>query len=146
MTRYPHPCPDLDQLLRLIGILGEPGKRFFWKEWRPNEDGYGYTKIKGGVVALFRETGAVADDAHDSRAHDFADYVLMLFATSSQDEERALVDLIGSAITSGDTTAVGTHFLADLRATAWRVWRDHHAATADDTVKWWTDAAWDAPR
>lgn len=135
MTNRHHDCFDLDQLLRLIGILGSPTDRDFWASWRTDMDGYGYNKIKAGIEALGRST-----ETHNHWAHDFADYILMLFATDSPDKEAKLADTIGRAITSGDTQTVGTQFLTDLRSTAWRVWRDHHSANAATTIQQWTDA------
>ncbi|MGW1729224.1 hypothetical protein ACWCQK_41140 [Streptomyces sp. NPDC002306] len=76
----------------------------------------------------------------DHGGHGFADYVLMLVATDSPEKEVKLADRIGQRITSGDALQVGTPFLADLRATAWSVWRDHQDATAARTVKEWNSA------
>ncbi|MFF5184823.1 hypothetical protein ACFY30_13715 [Streptomyces sp. NPDC000345] len=138
MTTRRHDCFDLDRLLRLIGMLGSPTERDFWASWRTDMDGYGYKKIKGGIEALARS--ADAPDEHDHWAHDFADYVLMLFAADSPEKEAELADTIGRTITSGDSQTVGALFLADLRSTAWRVWRDHHSSDAATTIQQWKDA------
>ncbi|MDH2393642.1 hypothetical protein QCN29_33755 [Streptomyces sp. HNM0663] len=140
MTHRCHDCIDLDRLLRLIGILGSPTERDFWASWRTDVDGYGYKKIKSGIEGIARSAEMSDMHDHDYRAHDFADYVLLLFATDSPEKEAELVDEIGRSITSGDSQAVGTQFLADLRSTAWRVWRDHHSADAATTIQQWTDA------
>ncbi|MFE6474582.1 hypothetical protein [Streptomyces rochei] len=132
-----HDCSDLDQLLRLIGMLGNPAEKDFWKSWRTKDDGYGYDKIKACITSLAR---ADQDNMHDYRAHDFADYVLMLFTTETPEADAELADTIGRQMTSGDSRTVGARFLEDLRATAWRVWRDHHHAEAATTVKEWTAA------
>ncbi|MFF9003696.1 hypothetical protein ACF1GW_39025 [Streptomyces achromogenes] len=137
-----HDCRDLDQLLRLIGILGSPANEHsFWESWRPKDHGYGFKKIKAGIVALHRP-----DADHDYLARDFADYVLMLFATETPEGEAQLVDSIGRHITAGHSTAVGTQFLADLRNTAWRVWRDHRGPNADSVVDWWRQTSYPGER
>ncbi|MFD9778345.1 hypothetical protein ACFWZS_29765 [[Kitasatospora] papulosa] len=134
--------PDLDQLLRLIGILGSPiAAGGFWESWRHNEDGYGFKKIKSGVASIARSASN-----HDYLARDFADYVLMLFATETPEQEDKLADMIGRHITSGHTQAVGAQFLADLRGTAWRVWRDHHEVTAIDAIEQWAQAPFPGER
>ncbi|MEV7203499.1 hypothetical protein [Streptomyces griseoluteus] len=133
----PHNCSDLDQLLRLIGMLGDPTEKDFWQTWRTKNDGYSYDKIKGCITGLAR---AEQDGMHDYRAHDFADYVLMLFTTDTADEDAELAETIGRQMTPGDTKTVGTRFLEDLRATAWRVWRDHHDADAAATMQEWIRA------
>ncbi|MGV9289502.1 hypothetical protein [Streptomyces sp. NPDC003719] len=135
MTERSHDCSDLDQLFRLIGILGSPTEGEFWESWRRDMDGYGFKKIKAGISAFAKQT-----PNHDYLAHDFADYVLMLFATDSPENEAKLVDKIGRNITPGDCDAVGTQFLADLRATAWRIWRDHRTADPATVIQQWTDA------
>ncbi|MFE6480267.1 hypothetical protein [Streptomyces rochei] len=136
MNKPVQECPDLDRLLRLIGILGPPTEEGnFWKYWRPGEDGYGFKKIKGCITGFTRPS-------HDHRwvAHDFADYVLMLFATGSPEEESKLADLIGRHISTGEPRAVGIQFLADLRSTAWNVWRDHHSPDAATVIQQWSTA------
>ncbi|MEU3633029.1 hypothetical protein [Streptomyces fradiae] len=130
-----HDCQDLDRLLRLIGILGDPALRGFWDSWRHDRDGYGFKKIKAGIAAIAREDGM-----HDHWAHDFADYVLMLFARKTPEEEAELVLQIGRHITSGDPQAVGSQFLADLRRTAWQVWRDHQETDAATVIQQWENA------
>lgn len=131
-----HRSHDVDQLLRLLGMLGSPSERDFWTDWRPNEHRYGYKKIAGGVQALVRSEREGSEEQR-RWAHDFADYVLLLFATESPASEAKLVDMIGRTITTGHTQTVGALFLADLRSTAWRVWRDNHSIKADTTIEWW---------
>ncbi|WP_196942953.1 hypothetical protein [Streptomyces sclerotialus] len=133
MTETHHECPDLDRLLRLIGILGSPADPGFWDRWQTEDGGYGFKKIKAGIAQLAQP----ADERHSYWARDFADYVLMLFATETPEEERKLADEIGRHITSGSHMAVGTQFLADLRATAWQVWRDHHGVDSAAVIRQW---------
>ncbi|KPC73479.1 hypothetical protein ADL27_52155 [Streptomyces sp. NRRL F-6602] len=135
MTERSHDCTDLDQLLRLVGILGSPTEGHFWESWRQDLNGYGFKKIKACITAIGRSTRP-----HNAMAHDFADYVLMLFATDSPQKEAELVDKAGRCISAGDHIAVGAAFVTDLRATAWRVWRDHHDVDAATVVQQWTDA------
>jgi hypothetical protein len=131
-----HECPDLDRLLRLIGILGSPTEDGgFWESWRHDLDGYGFKKIKAGIAAVAKQTYN-----HDYQARDFADYVLMLFARETPEREAKLIDTIGRHITAGDFRAVGTQFLTDLRSTAWRVWRDHHNIDAATVIQQWAEA------
>jgi hypothetical protein len=138
MDKPVHVCPDLDRLLRLIGILGSPAENGFWDSWRRDSHGYPFKKIKGCITAFTRP-----DHDHQFVAYDFADYVLMLFATNSPQAEDKLADTIGRHIsTGGEPKAVGVQFLADLRATAWTVWRDHHSPDASTVIKRWADVPW----
>lgn len=138
MTEPTHECPDLDRLIRLIGILGSPTEPGFWDSWRTDSDGYGFGKIKAGIAKFAKSSGSY--DNHDYRAHDFANYVLMLFATDTPEQEQKLADTVGRYISSGSPLAVGTRFLADLRATAWRLWRDHHGVETAEVIQQWVQA------
>ncbi|MGW1201171.1 hypothetical protein [Streptomyces cyaneofuscatus] len=136
MTGSTHDCADLDRLLHLIGLLGDPKDPGFWDSWRAESHGYSFDKIKAGIACLARDEPGM----HDHWAYDFADYVLMLFDTSSPEEEQRLVKDVGGTLSSGSIFAVGTQYLSDLRATAWHVWREHKRIGSDTVIQQWQEA------
>lgn len=122
---------DLNHLLTLIGMLGEPEDGGFWESWRTDLHGYAFKKMKNGIERCADPNVQIL------RVQDFADYILMFFSTDSAGEESELADKIARYVSTGDGDQPGIQFLQDIRATAWRLYRDNSQVLPETVIKNW---------
>ncbi|MFH8470411.1 hypothetical protein [Streptomyces sp. NPDC017991] len=125
---------DLHQLLRLIGMLGNPNEAGFWDSWRTNLDGYSFKKMKTGIALAARP------DTAPRTVHTFAGYVLKFFSRSTPEEEEELIRHVGVYLSGHREVELSVQFLADIRATAWRVYRDYGGYDPQVVATRWAEA------
>lgn len=137
-ARQLHDRADLDRLLRLVGMLGDPGEDGgFWDTWRTDSHGYSFKKMKAGINACATASEGMAG----TRAEDFANYLFMFFSPHTAEEEAALIKSVRIHLGAGhDEDQVAMQFLADLRETAWRVLRDNSAPKPATVIEQWSRA------
>lgn len=124
---------DLNHLLTLIGMLGKPDAGF-WEHWRTDSHGYVFKKMRAGI----RQCADPNVTGH--QAQDFADYIMMFFSTNSSQEETELVDKVARYISVCGENQPGIQFLQDIRATAWRMYRDNQGVLPETVIKNWSTA------
>lgn len=130
----PDARPDLQHLLRLLGMLGDPNHRDgYWEPWRTALDGYWMTKIKTYV------THCSKPDVQPVVIGAFAGYVLAFFSADDDLSEEKLIESISHHISPHAQNQAATQFLADIRATAWRLMTATSRPTAGDVTRMWAD-------
>jgi hypothetical protein len=125
---------DLDQLLHLIGMLGDPTQAGFWDTWRTSLDGYSFKKLKAGIDLATRP------DSSPRSVQSFAGYVLKFFSTSTPEKEEEMVKDVGAYLSGHAEREIPVQFLADIRTTAWRVYRDFGGHKPQAVAAWWAKA------